>query len=467
MKKTLCILIAVILILCLAGCSGSNVKAAEKAIADIGEVSSGSGEQIAAAREAFDNLSGKEKAKIGSADALARAEADYAKICAEEAITGLSKAGTVSRQKLEEALEAYYRLDPELRAQVDGVALEDALQILRTEEAIASFGQIGPDSKERLEQVEAMYNALGPELRDKVENAGRLEELQQIMDAVEAIELLPVTPPYDAVDVAGAQKLYNALGPELQAEVTNSAKLKSALEYRELQEQKEEQDNSEIYLKACDHMDRYEMTEALEYLRQLPEDFRDTAKKISSAEGYLAWAQARTDVQAKWVWDEKQAVGSDGSKYSADYKSLTIKETEDPGEFAEVNFREQRLFYVQIDTERPEMAQFMQSVLSRMPDLQKASFTASNCMNSSGGLSIDCEAKNGTLLALYSSDEATTLSTYASTGSMYQKRTVNIYLQDDGRLRLECYITVFDGEADAKNTPTFNEHLTFYYDKAE
>ena len=461
MRKILLILLAIMLVLCLAGCRGRDVKAAEQAIADIGEVSAESGEKIAAAQEAFSLLKEKDREKVSNAADLEHAEKAFMVAKVEAAISALNDIGSGTRAKLEGALEAYYRLDPGLRSQVSNSGLlDDTREILAVTEAIDAIGSIDPEADERIARAQARFDLLDPGLQDKVPNHERLEDAKAVFEVVKAIELIPTAPPYVKEDVVHAQELYEALDPELRITVGNYETLQAAREYGDLMDLKDEELNSGVYLRACEHQDRFEMEEALNYFKQLPEDYRDTASRIAAVEGYLVWYAAREEVQGKWVWDGQPAEASDGTKYPADYKSLTISETDDPGEYEEVSFREKRLFYAEIKTEKPDTKQLPETVLFPLPDLRKDSFTASNCTNSYNNLSITCEARNSSKLTLYCSSNA-------KTGVWDQLLSVHIYLQEDGRLRMECYVTVFEGEAAANATPMFNQHLIFYYDKAE
>ena len=364
MKKVLCILLIAALILSLTGCTGMAVKNTEKAIADIGEVTVDSGRKITAAREAYDQLPEKDRAKVSNIDELSLAEKAYAVISTEDTINGLRRITSATQAKLEEALEMYYRLDPELRAQINNSGmLEDTREILAAVEAIDAIGDVTPGSGERIDRAQARFDLLDPQLQERVPNRERIEASRNILKVVEAIELIPEAPPYVKEDVLNAQALYDALDPDLRINVGNYERLQAAREYGELMDLKDEELWSGVYKRACEYQDRYEMEEALNYFRQLPDDYRDSAERIVSVESYLTWYAARTEIQGKWVWDGQPAEASDGTVFPADYKSITITETEDPGEFEDISLREKRLFYAEIKTESQGMDQFNKTVL--------------------------------------------------------------------------------------------------------
>ena len=82
MKKNIGIILAILLAaLCLAGCGKSKeVKAVEKSIQEIGEVTKESKTQIDNARALYEALSEEEKNRVPNYDALERAEEELQEI---------------------------------------------------------------------------------------------------------------------------------------------------------------------------------------------------------------------------------------------------------------------------------------------------------------------------------------------------------------------------------------------------
>lgn len=82
MKKNVGIIVAILLAaLCLAGCGKSKeVKAVEKSIQEIGEVTKESKTQIDNARALYETLSEEEKTRVSNYDVLERAEEELQEI---------------------------------------------------------------------------------------------------------------------------------------------------------------------------------------------------------------------------------------------------------------------------------------------------------------------------------------------------------------------------------------------------
>jgi len=79
MKKFLSIMLVLCMALSLTGCKSAEVKAVEAAIDEIGDVSYNSGEIIEEARDLYDDLSEKDKEKVGNLETLEEAEEAYEK----------------------------------------------------------------------------------------------------------------------------------------------------------------------------------------------------------------------------------------------------------------------------------------------------------------------------------------------------------------------------------------------------
>ena len=104
MKKAICIMLAVALMLSFAGCGKSEaVKAAENAIANIGEVTLQSEEAIQQAQKCFDILTEEEKAQVENRMTLADAKEAF-----EKAVADYKE--TVRLKNLESLKEVYIPL---------------------------------------------------------------------------------------------------------------------------------------------------------------------------------------------------------------------------------------------------------------------------------------------------------------------------------------------------------------------
>ena len=450
MKRIICLLLVAALVLSLAGCGmvSDRVLAVEKAIDEIGEVTLESADRIAEARKAFDRLPEKEKKNVSNARKL---------VAAEEELQDLKNNGTVTE-------------------------LIDALWALR---------DIIPASAEEIEKLQARLDELPQKLRDRVNNSGRLEDAREVLAVSETIEalgdILPALKEVPArlkeageeslADVpeilAGAKEsidealsAFDALDPELQRMLGNSTLLEDAKDWYQAAQ----------YAVAEKHFGEWEMEKALELYRQFPEDYKETASRIASAENFLNWQAARADLPGKWVWDGQTSAGSDGKTYRADFPELTIRELQPDDAFAGIRFREKRLLYVELVPGTLKKAELSQTVLIKLHELRPKSFTAANIESYlhlddhldggrqvySGDIPTDTGPWEGARLVLHGGIHTHGTSGGSSWDHLLQ---MTITLQEDGRLRVEYYVRDRDKVTDPNALPAMAETVVFYYDK--
>lgn len=379
MKRVIGMVLAAVLILGLTGC-GSAVKTAEKAIEKIGEVSLESEDAIAEARKAYDKLSEYDRQSLSNAETLFRAE--------------------------------------------------ERLQILKVENAIDSFTEITPAAKEKIEQAQALYEALDPALRDQVSNRSRLETADLVLKVSDAINNLPEITLDEGEKLTQAKELYESIDPEYRGQVANADKLEAACtEYYGL-----------VYQKAEELYGEWEKEDALEYYRKLPEDYEDAAAKAEDCEKFAVWREAQSGMLNTWVWDGEWAVGSDGKRYPADYKTLIITKDEEAFHWVPAMG-----FDVVIATEKTEPKLSKQGILNGLPKAVKDSINAGNIQFSS--LSYVTEPSEDSLVVVFGG-------MYVFGGSKSYMLDQEFHLLADGRLRVDYLLKMKRGD----------EHLVFYYE---
>ena len=450
MKKTICLLLATTLILSLTGCGmvSDRVIAVEQTIETIGDVTLGSEDRIAEARKAYDRLPEKEKKNVSNARKL---------VAAEEELQDLKDNRTVTE-------------------------LIDAIWELR---------DITPDSADRIEALQAQLDSLPEKLRLRVINSGRLLDAREVLGVSETIGNLSGILPglkelpgrlqenakdslADIPDILAtakeqidiAQTASDALGQEQRRMLGNSGVLEEAAGCYQ----------AALYQMAEKYFGEWEMESALELYRQFPENYKETAGRITAAENFLNWETSKAEAAGKWVWDGEMAVGADGRAFRADFPELSIRELEPDDSFIGIRCRDRRLLYVEIVTTSPKKAEMKQTVLNGLHELRPKSFTA---VNIDSFLYLDDHLENSR--AVYSGDIPTEtgpwdgirlvlfsgIHTHGTSGgsSWDHLLQMKIILQDDGRLRLEYYVRERDKVTDPNASPAMAETLVFFYDR--
>ncbi len=130
MKRVFLCLLCVCLCFALLACKSEEVKNVEELIEDIGKVSLDSGDAIAEAEEAYDELSKDDKKKVENYDDLEDARADYNELAVEyveDLIDDLGNISVDSGAAIDEARSAYDALDKEAQKEVGNLdVLTDA-----------------------------------------------------------------------------------------------------------------------------------------------------------------------------------------------------------------------------------------------------------------------------------------------------------------------------------------------------
>ncbi len=206
-------------------------------IEKIGTVTLGSGEDIAAARTAYDSLSSALKDQITNYSLLTAAEAAYSALQVEEVISLINSIGTVSENSggaITAAREAYDALSEEQRGQIINYALlaaaETAYQsfaVTAVENAIAALADVSAlTTEEQLlsaqsaySAAQSLYDALSESQKAQVENYAKLsegsaeiEQALKLFEFISAVQALPeeITAS-DVSSMSGAVTLYNSL----------------------------------------------------------------------------------------------------------------------------------------------------------------------------------------------------------------------------------------------------------------
>ncbi len=189
MKRTVAIVISMILAVSLAGCKSEEAKNADAMIDAIGEVTLESEEAITAAEEAVDELSAEDKEDV-NVDKLTEAREAYEQLVledkakkVEEAIDAIGEVTLESGPAIESAQEAYDDADSEVRELVANYGkieaaraalhqLEIKDEASKIEEAINVIGEVQytDESLTAIEKAEKAYNNSSEEVRQLVSN---------------------------------------------------------------------------------------------------------------------------------------------------------------------------------------------------------------------------------------------------------------------------------------------------------
>ncbi len=247
-------------------------QAVEEQIAAIGEVTLNSAGPIQAARQAYENLTGAQKALVDNLSTLEAAEARLAELqqqaadeaaaqAVEEQIAAIGEVTLNSAGPIQAARQAYEDLTDTQKALVDNLstleaaeaayqelveaaeqAEQDAAAAAGVDEMIDAIGDVTLNSENAIQAARRAYNALTPQQKALVENLDELEaaetrlaELkQQAADeqAAQAVEdqiasIGRVTLNSENA-INAARRAYNALTPQQKALVENLDVLEAA-----------------------------------------------------------------------------------------------------------------------------------------------------------------------------------------------------------------------------------------------
>lgn len=191
MKKWIALFLAVLMCLALAACGKSDAaKAADEAIAAIGEVTADSEESIVAAETAVAALSEDDVKSLDNMDTLTKARADYDALVfqaqaaqVDSAIAAIGSVTLDSQTAISDARALYDGSAPEVQAYVTGLeTLESAeaqindLLVAEVTGLIDDIGTVSLESAGKIDSAQAAFDALSPENAAKVSNAAVLQD---------------------------------------------------------------------------------------------------------------------------------------------------------------------------------------------------------------------------------------------------------------------------------------------------
>lgn len=212
-----------------------------QAIAEIGEVTTGSETSINAVFAAYDSLTDDQKELVSNFEVLKDARDSYNLLYADVVIDLISSIGKVSRHsgnKIQSAFDKYNLLTDEQKTLVSNLdVLENAEQTYNqlkantVIEAIKSIGVVTLQSKSKITIAQEVYDLLTPEQQKLVTN---YEDIQLSRDEFSKLEVANVIDLIDAIGEVSlenttplekAKASYDELTPSQQELVTNYTKL--------------------------------------------------------------------------------------------------------------------------------------------------------------------------------------------------------------------------------------------------
>ena len=193
MKKFLCVLMVLSVMLCFSGCKSKAAKLAEEQIAALGTVTLDSADAIAAAKAAYEALPLKQQAYVTNFYLITVAEMDYQNLLydqqareIEQMIHDLRPVTMGSAEALAHAEEVYNSADISVKLKVNNLSdMVYAFQLfdfMRTDAIEAQIYAIGPVTLESGPKIEAAQKALDdaePKIRNAVYNTYSLLEAQE------------------------------------------------------------------------------------------------------------------------------------------------------------------------------------------------------------------------------------------------------------------------------------------------
>ena len=253
MRKIMAALLALSLCLCLCACGKSPAAEAVDALIDnIGQVTRDSGGDIQAAEAALEALTEKEKKRLDGAETLTAARAAYDALLAGDVDALILKIGPVDESSgpaVAAAQEAFEALTGGQRALVansrtltDSAAAYDSLMAGKAEELIDGIDPAaGLAAWEKIEAAEAALEALTVRQRELVPNAeaftaaerafleAHVAPVEKLIEAAAAFDLTGDAVPDGAPEaVTAAGEAYDALPDTLRLRVGNREKLETA-----------------------------------------------------------------------------------------------------------------------------------------------------------------------------------------------------------------------------------------------
>lgn len=197
MKRFMCIMLAAAMVLPLCACGDKSEAAAvlDEMILQLGEITTGSGDDIRGLEEAVDRLDSADRKQLDNLKLLKQAREKYDTLCAGQVELQILAIGTVtldSEDTIKSARSAYNALDDSAKALVsnlqtltDAEQALDALKVNVVEDAIDSIGVVDFNSGDSIIAAHEAYDALEAELQPTVGNKQALDEA--VVDYKQAI----------------------------------------------------------------------------------------------------------------------------------------------------------------------------------------------------------------------------------------------------------------------------------------
>ena len=238
MKKVLCAVLLICMVL-LCGCGKSEqAKTVDQMILFIGEVSEDSKNEIEKAEKAVEALSEKERASLDNLEILEKARADYDQILEEKqrkAEEEQRKAEEEKQRKAEE--EKQRKAEEEKRREAEEKQRQEDLGAAQVAiDAIDEIGELAYNSGELIGAARNAYDSLTEQQQAYVSNYDTLvydeEHLSEvkISTAIDLIDKLGEVEYPDLEPLKPVQDVYRILSEEERAQVTNFEKFQTQID---------------------------------------------------------------------------------------------------------------------------------------------------------------------------------------------------------------------------------------------
>ena len=188
MKRMICTMLVIVMLLPLCGCGEKSEAAAvlDEMILQLGEISTGSGDDIRGLEEAVDRLDSADRKRLDNLKLLEQAREKYDTLCAGQVELQILAIGNVtldSEDAIKSARSAYNALDDSAKSLVsnlqvltDAEQALDKLKVKFVEDAIDSIGMVDFNSGDSIIAAREAYEALEAELQPAVGNKQALDE---------------------------------------------------------------------------------------------------------------------------------------------------------------------------------------------------------------------------------------------------------------------------------------------------
>ena len=188
MKRMICTMLVIVMLLPLCGCGEKSEAAAvlDEMILQLGEISTGSGDDIRGLEEAVDRLDSADRKRLDNLKLLEQAREKYDTLCVGQVELQILAIGNVtldSEDAIKSARSAYNALDDSAKALVsnlqvltDAEQALDRLKVKFVEDPIDSIGMVDINSGHSIIAAREAYEALEAELQPAVGNKQALDE---------------------------------------------------------------------------------------------------------------------------------------------------------------------------------------------------------------------------------------------------------------------------------------------------